>query len=1171
MGVAPRDYGRRAMMHVYSADSARTLAVQLAEILGEAPTDPFIPEWLAVPSDGMRRWLTLELARHLGASGPDSSDGIAANIVRAYPGDLRSAVLSVGRPEDQSDPWRIERMVWPVLEAIADADRAALPVGLTVLDGQREGASLYAKGRRIADLFDRYHLHRPQMVRQWARDRFIDGTGRLLDDHAVWQARLWQQVRARIDQPSPPERLPATLERLRAGEELADLPPRLVLFGFTLLPAGGFLEIARAVGTTREVHVFMLEPTHLDPGDLLSVNPRPEDGSTRLRSNDATAALARHPLLRSWGRLHRETALQLADMEADGVTMNRLGSARTALEPPGTLLGRLQRDLRANRLPEATLAHDPGDDSVQFHACFGPTRQVEVLRDALLHLLAQPGSELTEDDIVVLCPALDRFAPLIEASFGGSAPATTTPRPDASSPAETASLRGRHGAPALRYRLADRSIRTTNPILSATSALLQLVAGRFEVDAVLEFLSLGPVRERFGFDDDNLGVIGEWVQATSVRWGLDPAQRERMGLPDSVVTNTWVAAVDRLLVGSAIFDEDLRLAVGDVAPYGVEGDDVETIGSLAAVLGCLRDLATEAASAHPLGEWIDRVRETGLALFAAPADQAWQLEALARILGEVVESSRHNGVDSTVPLEFGDVWKLLDERLDTKVGRADFFRGGITVTSMTPLRWIPFKVVCLLGMDQSAFGTEGSAGDDLAAQVPLIGDRDPRGEARETLLEAILAAEEHLVVVREGHDVRTNQPVPRAVPTTELYESLLASVLPHMRSEAASHLEIEHPRQPYDERCFEPGRLVAGSPWGFDRDELAGALARRTQATHRRPFLVEPLGPVTSEVIELSELHRFLRNPTAAFFTSRLEARLPRPEDDTPTALAVDIAGLDGWAVGSRLLEARQAGRSFEDWLAYERQLGTLPPPALADAQLDDVAQTVQTMLDAARQAGMHPGLPRPHPVDAVLPDGTRVVGSVSLRLGGETDDESGPAALYYSRFKPTHRVAAWLDLMALVATDPTRQWRSLAVSRPEKSGGDPTVNDLVPSSSVDQGQPGAAEVLAVAVDCFRRGMTEPVPLFPNFSYHLYRRGKSSRSEWKKSYLFPKDGDQLGVRVAFDDSDFDAITALAARPTDPERGKGRALRYATYLHRTIDQSTRSSSGGDGTSKPSVPR
>jgi exodeoxyribonuclease V gamma subunit len=1151
------------MIHVYSAGAPGALVGRLAEVLADAHPDPFTPEWLAVPSDGMRRWLTLELARRLGASGPDAGDGIAANVVRAYPGDLRSAVLAVDRPDGEADPWRIERMVWPILEALVEADGGTdLPVGLAALEGQREGASLYAKGRRVADLFDRYHLHRPRMVQEWARGRTVDGTGRALDDHTVWQARLWGRIRERIGEPSPPERLPAVLRRLEAGEPLLDLPPRLVLFGFTLLPAGAFLDVARAVAVSREVHVFMLEPTHLDPQQLLLAHPRPEDGTVRPRSNEAVAGMVEHPLLRSWGRLHRETALQLADVESEGVPVLRLGGPAPIGVGPGTLLGRLQHDLRANRTPEATLDDDPGDDSVQFHSCFGPTRQVEVLRDTLLHLLARPESTLTEDDIVVLCPALDRFAPLIEAAFGRTAAATTATTADAP-PWSAASPGGvRHGPPALRYRVADRSIRTTNPVLSAASALLELVAGPFDVDSVLEFLALGPVRERFGFDDDNLGVIGEWVQSTSVRWGLDPSQRQRLGLPDSVVTNTWAAALGRLMIGSSVFDEDLRLAIGDIAPYGVEGDDVETLGSLAAVISCLADLALDASVARPLDDWVERIGRTCAALFSAERDQGWQLEALERILGEVVESARLGGAVSSVALEFGDVWKLLDERLDDKVGRADFFRGGITITSLTPLRWVPFRVVCLLGMDQSAFGAEGSAGDDLSALAPLLGDRDPRGEARETLLEAVLAARDHLVVVRDGHDVRTNQAVPMAVPTTELYESLLASVAPGQRAEVARRLEIDHPRQPYDERCFEPGRLIPGSPWGFDGNELAGALARRDQAVRRAPFLAEPLDPVTTEVIELSTLHRFLRNPTAAFFSARLEARLPRPEEDTPTALAVDIAGLDGWAVGSRLLVARQSGHTFEEWLEYERQLGTLPPPPLGDGQLRALDQTVQSMLDTAHLAGMAQGPARPWPVDALLPDGTRIVGSVPLRLGGGDGGVSGPAELYYSRFKPTHRVAAWLDLMALVATDPTRAWRSLAVSRPDRPGADPTVNDLGPSLAVDQGQPSASEVLAVAVDCYRRGMREPLPLFPTFSWYLYH-GKNPRSRWK-GYPFPEDGDQLAVRLAFGDVDFDTINALAPEPDDPERGRSRAMRFATYLHRTVDQSTttRAAAGTD---------
>ena len=287
------------------------------------------------------------------------------------------------------------------------------------------------------------------------------------------------------------------------------------------------------------------------------------------------------------------------------------------------------------------------------------------------------------------------------------------------------------------------------------------------------------------------------------------------------------------------------------------------------------------------------------------------------------------------------------------------------------------------------------------------------------MLEAVLAAEDHLIVVREGHDVRTNQAVPRAVPTAELYESLLASVETGHRLAVARRLEIDHPRQPYDERCFAVGALVAESAWGFDRNELAGALARRDRSNDRVPFLDGPLEPVPSDVIELSALHGFFRNPAAAFFSARLEARLPRPEDENPTALAVDVTGLNGWAVGSRLLEARQAGRSFASGWSTNVSWGRFPLRRWARTRW----RPRPDGRDHARRAirpGWRPGPAVPFPVDALLPDGTRVVGSVPLRLAGPATPPD-PAELTIRGSSLTHRVAAWLDLMALAADGPDR------------------------------------------------------------------------------------------------------------------------------------------------------
>ena len=67
--------------------------------------------------------------------------------------------------------------------------------------------------------------------------------------------------------------------------------------------------------------------------------------------------------------------------------------------------------------PDARAPLAADDRSVQVHACHGRARQVEVLRDAVLHLLAEDPA-LEPRDVIVMCPDIEAFAPLIQATFG---------------------------------------------------------------------------------------------------------------------------------------------------------------------------------------------------------------------------------------------------------------------------------------------------------------------------------------------------------------------------------------------------------------------------------------------------------------------------------------------------------------------------------------------------------------------------------------------------------------------------------------------------------------------------------------------------------------------------------------------------------------------------------
>ncbi|MCJ7439502.1 MAG: exodeoxyribonuclease V subunit gamma, partial [Acidimicrobiia bacterium] len=709
--------------------------------------------------------------------------------------------------------------------------------------------------------------------------------------------------------------------------------------------------------------------------------------------------------------------------------------------------------------------------------------------------------------------------------------------------------------PRLLYRITERSLRESYPVLAALDALLALISGRCTASEMLGFLSLAPVRERFDFDDDALGTIDDWIAETNVRWGFDGQHRARWGIPAELTASSWPVAVDRVLMGVAVSDDDIALAPDDIAPVGVEGTDIAVAGRFADVVARLAAIADDVTRPRAAAAWCDMLSGASEQLFGVEADQQWQLEQLWRIIAEIGDRAIVGDESATVELSLADVRRLLADRFEGAPRRPDFFRGGITISSLTPLRWLPFRVVCLLGLDDAgtSTGTGLVDGDDLAALAPRLGDRDPRSEVRQALLEAVLAAGDRLIVTRTGHNIRTNQEVPSAVAFAELRDTFLDTLSPDSRPAFGAQIETVHPRQPFDDRCFELGALYRPGPWSFDAGALAGARARAFRVEEDQPFMEGPLAPEPHEerVITLTELRSFLDHPVKAFLRRRLRTHLlgedPSPSDDLPTALDA----LERWGVADRLIAARLAGHTNAEWERHERALGTLPAGGLSDTSVGEIKEEVDALLARAAALGVDPTRDDQHPVDIELADGTRIVGVIDGRCGSPTP---GPATVTFSRAQPKQHVRAWLDLVALVATDPKTMWRSVFVGRAEKGDGPGALELIGRGDTPEERHARALAALEVAVGCYHRGLREPIPLFAKMSRKL-AAGDAKPNDWL-GYRGAGEGYDEAHRLAFGGLDFHELRAVPARADDPSgSSRGRADRFAHYLWGAIDASS----------------
>jgi len=754
----------------------------------------------------------------------------------------------------------------------------------------------------------------------------------------------------------------------------------------------------------------------------------------------------------------------------------------------------------------------------------------------VLHLLAA-DTTLEPRDVIIMCPDIELFAPLVQASFGAASLA---------------------GAPELRARLADRSLRQTNPLLAVSAHLLELAESKVTTAQVLDFASRGPVSRRFGFDGDELSQVERWLAGTGTHWGLDQEHRALWKLGRAGEVGTWRAGLDRLLLGVAMSEDGERL-FGGTLPFGdISSGEIDLAGRFAELLERLRVTLGQLKGPHTARQWSDALAEgTARLAVAAPVD-AWQNEQLGRALDGVAEEALAGGPASAIELDLAEARALLADRLRGRPTRANFRTGDMTICTLVPMRSVPHRVVCLLGLDDGLFPRPGHHdGDDLLLASPQVGDRDVPREDRQLLLDALLAATEHLVITFEGRDQHLNQRRPPAVPVSELLDVVDRTVRTKGGARPAREaVVVQHPLQAFDPVNFTPGKLGVRSAWRFDDAELAGAKAVTADRHPRAVFLPEMLPPVEGTTVQLASLVRFLEHPVKAFLRERLGFYSDDFAEQLSDALPVELGPLERWALGDRLLETRLAGASSERALAAERGRGLLPPGPLGDAALAEVDAVVEALVAVLE------GLPDAKApaaaieVNVALPNGFSLVGTVPGAHRGTI------LRCTYSKLRPKHRLRAWAQFLALSAAHPELFPSAVTIGQGEGSTASRprvTVSTLGPLQSGEADiRARAVELLQVLVDLYRRGMREPLPIYCATSAawaaaaspgstqvpHEAARGRWA-SNWEE---FPgEDADAEHIAVLGPDFPFEELVQWLPRPD--EEGQGWAMDEPTRLGR----------------------
>ena len=860
-------------LYTYPSNKLEYLVEVLSKLLDYEKKAVFAPSQLIVGSRGMQHWLSMQLAE---------TRGVAINLnydmVNGFIVDL---CYELTDKQEHKKAYTKDVLTWRVFKVLDDVNEPKLKEYY-----QESLLKKYQLSVKIAEVLSKYLTYRVDWLESWERNQSIDTTK--IGEDEQWQMRLWRLLVSEVCNTPYKVQKDAISKLIKQVLKSHSVPENIYIFGVnTISPKN--LNFIYELAKHTNIHILYINPCSEYWNDLKN-----EKVSAWLEQDDYEI----QPLLANLGQQGKEFFNALLENEGKqefAVFESVQSNFINLKDNHQTQLVSLQRNLLELNCENHSKAKD---DTITINSCHSPLREVQVLHDKLLDMIVKDSS-IKPRDILVMCPNIEDYSPYIDCVFSRFAEVSKLP-----------------------CSIADRTLLDSEPFAASFIDLLQLPESDFEVNKILDYLSVPAIQKKFAISDDQLETIRYWLKESCIHHSNDGT------------TFSWAWGLKRLMMGFSYADNSEIVDDNILTVPVIDGNEIVELGGLYELMELLAEYAQELTRLRTAQEWQRYLLEMLENIFDITDNEAFIGKKVKDTIAKITQLLQ--SIVAEQKLDLYTIHYCLVSQLSEPIINNHFLNGKVTFCSMTPMRNVPFKVVAMLGLNNGKFPRQESAiSFDLMANLGRVkGDRVQRNDDRYLFLESLLSARKYLYLSFVGKSVKTNIEQESSLVLKELESYLQQNYGWDNKGGDTRHYSLHA----FSEKCYSKDYRSYDSQWlklitSQPKEFYTGAINANSKI---------------AEKLSVQELVRIFENPLKTYARAALELNLEDYSYELEDSEPFDIIGLEKHQLKQDLLNSIIDGEDLSITKKQSTLSGKLPESMLTDIMCDEEYAKLESLVTEA-------------------------------------------------------------------------------------------------------------------------------------------------------------------------------------------------------------------------------